>query len=125
MTLALTPPAWVAEAACASVDPQLFTPEDTDALAAYRHARLICATCPVQRQCLETALANNERYGMWGGLTPSERQKLQRPERDPGFCTNGHSIAEVGRHVSGYCMQCRRDRQARYDQRRREGRVAS
>lgn len=36
----------------------------------------LCASCPVQAQCLEYALANREDDGVWGGLCPTRRRKL-------------------------------------------------
>jgi hypothetical protein len=39
-------------------------------------ARAICNTCPVARQCLDYAMENGERYGLWGGKSVRERRKL-------------------------------------------------
>lgn len=39
-------------------------------------AKIICNMCPFKTECLEYALAANEIYGVWGGLTPDERQKI-------------------------------------------------
>ncbi|WP_431231505.1 WhiB family transcriptional regulator [Mycolicibacterium psychrotolerans] len=36
-------------------------------------AKNLCATCPVARECLEYADDNDEREGVWGGLTVTER----------------------------------------------------
>jgi hypothetical protein len=33
------------------------------------------AGCPVRRDCLLYALLQNERWGVWGGLTHPERQR--------------------------------------------------
>lgn len=35
-----------------------------------------CRPCPVQRECLLYALATEERWGLWGGMTPKERDEL-------------------------------------------------
>lgn len=40
-------------------------------------AKQVCATCPVRTDCLEQALASGERYGIWGGLTDTERRPLR------------------------------------------------
>lgn len=34
--------------------------------------------CPVRTDCLEAALVNEEPFGIFGGLTPVERQRLMR-----------------------------------------------
>jgi WhiB family redox-sensing transcriptional regulator len=39
-----------------------------------RAAKTICRTCPVLEQCAAFALAIREPYGVWGGLTPEERE---------------------------------------------------
>lgn len=41
-----------------------------------RRAKLVCATCPVNADCLQHALAVDERYGVWGGLTADERRAI-------------------------------------------------
>ncbi|WP_037837933.1 WhiB family transcriptional regulator [Streptomyces sp. NRRL S-337] len=44
----------------------------------YDEAKADCASCPVRvrNACLDTAIANDERYGVWGGLDPTERWQL-------------------------------------------------
>lgn len=39
-------------------------------------AKAVCARCHVRRDCLQYAVDNNERYGIWGGLTDVERRPL-------------------------------------------------
>jgi hypothetical protein len=41
-----------------------------------RFAKKICGACPVQRDCLITALRDGERFGVWAGLTSIERRRL-------------------------------------------------
>jgi WhiB family redox-sensing transcriptional regulator len=43
-----------------------------------RKAKARCALCPVRGQCLEQALADDEPWGTWGGLTVAERTELLR-----------------------------------------------
>ncbi|WP_336873902.1 WhiB family transcriptional regulator [Rhodococcus qingshengii] len=44
-------------------------------LTAVRPAKRVCAGCEVRVDCLAFALANDERFGVWGGLTASERRR--------------------------------------------------
>ncbi|KAA0918531.1 WhiB family transcriptional regulator [Dietzia sp. ANT_WB102] len=39
-------------------------------------AKSVCATCPVFDTCRQFALNAGELYGVWGGLTESERHKI-------------------------------------------------
>lgn len=66
---------WQGRAACRGVDPEVFFPTAYDD--AWR-AKEICAGCPVRIDCLAFSLRNRERYGVWGGLTESERGELLR-----------------------------------------------
>ena len=67
---------WREDAACAQVDPEMFFPEpDWKPTIA---ARTVCAGCPVIAQCLEFALVNDIKSGIWAGTTPYERGKLGR-----------------------------------------------
>lgn len=67
------PGAWVMEARCAEVDPDVWFPEKGGSTYA---AKAICRECPVKTQCLEYALRNREREGIWGGLSTRERVRL-------------------------------------------------
>jgi WhiB family redox-sensing transcriptional regulator len=69
------PLAWQADAVCAQTDPEAFFPEKGGST---RDAKRICAGCDVKQQCLEYALANDERFGIWGGLSERERRKLKK-----------------------------------------------
>ncbi len=69
---------WRHRAACRGVDPDVFyPPSDEDA----EPAKAICAQCPVRQACLEHALANRERDGIWGGATERERRRIIRQRR--------------------------------------------
>lgn len=69
------PGEWVDDALCAQTDPELFFPEKGgNSLVVKR----ICAKCQVKDQCLEWALTNNEKYGIWGGTSEHDRRKLKR-----------------------------------------------
>ncbi|WAB84015.1 WhiB family transcriptional regulator [Microcella daejeonensis] len=67
--------AWQSDALCAQTDPEAFFPEKGGST---RDAKTICTTCEVRGECLEYALQNDERFGIWGGLSERERRKLRR-----------------------------------------------
>ena len=47
----------------------------------YEEGRTICATCPVRASCLKYSFDERQFWGMWGGLTPIERRRIERGER--------------------------------------------
>ena len=67
--------AWQVDALCAQTDPEAFFPEKGGST---RDAKRICTSCDVRGECLEYALNNAERFGIWGGLSERERRKLKR-----------------------------------------------
>ena len=66
---------WQSKANCMGVDPDLFFPERG---ASTREAKEVCRGCVVREDCLEYALANGEKFGIWGGLSERERRRLRR-----------------------------------------------
>jgi WhiB family transcriptional regulator, redox-sensing transcriptional regulator len=67
--------AWQADALCAETDPEAFFPEKGGST---RDAKRICESCEVRSECLDYALENDERFGIWGGLSERERRKLRK-----------------------------------------------
>ncbi|MBE7323453.1 WhiB family transcriptional regulator [Nocardioides sp. Y6] len=66
---------WQDRALCAQTDPEAFFPEKGGST---REAKKVCLTCDVRSDCLEYALMNDERFGIWGGLSERERRKLKK-----------------------------------------------
>lgn len=66
---------WQERALCAQTDPEAFFPEKGGST---REAKRICQGCEVRSECLEYALAHDERFGIWGGLSERERRKLKK-----------------------------------------------
>ena len=66
---------WQDKALCAQTDPEAFFPEKGGST---REAKKICLGCEVRHECLEYALAHDERFGIWGGLSERERRRLKR-----------------------------------------------
>lgn len=67
--------AWQEAALCAQTDPEAFFPEKGGST---REAKKVCLSCDVRSECLTYALANDERFGIWGGLSERERRKLKK-----------------------------------------------
>ena len=66
---------WQERSLCAQTDPEAFFPEKGGST---REAKKICTGCEVRSECLEYALANDERFGIWGGMSERERRRLKR-----------------------------------------------
>lgn len=45
----------------------------------HERARLYCYTCPVQMDCLRWCVETDIQYGVWGGLTESQRKRYLMP----------------------------------------------
>lgn len=88
LSLVLPPPVlvawdWQESALCRGMDSDLFfSPESERGLAKRQRvgqAKEVCARCPVVERCRSHALESHEPYGVWGGTTPEERQRLLTP----------------------------------------------
>lgn len=62
---------------CRDTDPDLWFIEHAEPGYTYKIAAQLCATCPVQNMCATYAIKAGEEYGIWGGLTPRQRQKMR------------------------------------------------
>ncbi len=56
--------------------PPFRTERKHERLARERRAKLVCAACPARAACLDHALAVDEPYGVWGGLSSDERRSI-------------------------------------------------
>ena len=68
---------WHERALCAQTDQEAFFPEKGGST---REAKRVCSSCEVKVECLEYALENDERFGIWGGLSERERRRLKRAQ---------------------------------------------
>lgn len=66
---------WHEQALCRQVDQDLFFPEVGESNSA---AKRVCRVCDVAAECLEYALANDIRHGIFGGLSGNQRRLLKR-----------------------------------------------
>lgn len=93
----ITPEPWMNQGLCSQTDPEEFFP---DKGGTSRHAKAICATCPVAAECLDYALTNDEAFGIWGGLSERERRKVKLA-LNPGTvpCGRGNCPAVFARET--------------------------
>ena len=71
---------WQEQGACREADPELFFhPQNERGLARLRRdraAKAVCARCDVRIDCADYAIRAREPYGVWGGLTEEERERV-------------------------------------------------
>lgn len=76
---------WQYQGACRNEDPEaFFHPEGERGAARARreaNAKAICATCPVIAQCAAHALAVREPFGIWGGMSEDDRERIYQEQR--------------------------------------------
>lgn len=74
-----------AQAICATLkDQDFFFPDGRiDEAERLPELKAICASCIHRKECLEYAISNEIPYGVWGGSTPREREKVLHPHRIP------------------------------------------
>lgn len=78
MDTLIRPEPWTKDALCAQTDPDAFFPDKGGST---QDAKKICASCDVRAECLEYALTNGERFGIWGGASERERRKIERDRK--------------------------------------------
>jgi len=76
------PEPWMDRASCINEDPTLFFPERGNAEQRTADAKKVCLNkCSVRLECLARTMAQEKgtsrRYGVSGGMTPTERERLQ------------------------------------------------
>lgn len=64
--------------ACEQTDPEAFYPEKGASLVM---GKRVCNGCEIREACLEYALARDERFGIWGGMSTQQRDQF-RHERN-------------------------------------------
>jgi WhiB family redox-sensing transcriptional regulator len=70
---------WIEQGECRGLPtawwypPAPITPEASSLM---RKAKRICFTCKVRAECLDAGMG--EDYGIWGGLSPKQRQRLRK-----------------------------------------------
>ena len=116
---------WMTEALCAETGGDYWFADDKpDHADDVKHAKRVCALCPVKNACLEYALLTDERFGIWGGITAKTRLRLRRRRGLPPREHREHgTIAGAKQHRRRHerlCASCVRAEQA-YKERNKRG----
>lgn len=74
---------WHTEALCRGSSPELFFFEAGQSKKKNHVVEQYCNYCPAKQRCLDYALNNDIRFGVWGGLTPAERNRILSARRKP------------------------------------------
>jgi WhiB family transcriptional regulator, redox-sensing transcriptional regulator len=69
---------WQVGGLCRKMDPEFFFPEGKGSSNQARIAKKICLECPIMRECRNWALSRGEEFGVWGGLSDSDRRAIRK-----------------------------------------------
>lgn len=75
---------WREDANCSGVKHSVFFPATTHFDDRFDEAKQYCFTCKVRKECLALVISldeSDDRWGVFGGLTPNERKRLRRGSR--------------------------------------------
>jgi len=76
---------WQVRGSCRGADPAMcFHPEGERGPrrdARESAAKAVCGACPVRERCANYALATQEPYGIWGGMSEHERERILSKRR--------------------------------------------
>ena len=71
---------WQLHGLCRGEDPGMFFHPEGERgparAAREAAAKAVCGQCPVRTQCASHALAVREPYGIWGGLSEEDRERI-------------------------------------------------
>lgn len=71
---------WQLDGSCRNASPEAFFHPEGERGSARRArdeaAKQVCLSCPVLEECRRHALTVREPYGVWGGMTEAERERL-------------------------------------------------
>lgn len=113
--MTLTPPldhvpaeGWRDLASCRGDDTEKWFPARGIGVKGTEALKAICASCPVQVDCLTTALDDCEKFGFFGGTSERDRRKMRQswPRRACAFCRTPipHNPRAGGPHPT--CERC-------------------
>jgi WhiB family redox-sensing transcriptional regulator len=68
---------WIDRAACRTLPISWWFPESADDVRTANKALAVCQRCDVRTECLQFALDNDDRHGIFGGLYPYQRYQMK------------------------------------------------
>jgi WhiB family transcriptional regulator, redox-sensing transcriptional regulator len=71
---------WQLKGICNYVDPEIFFPNNNN-MHVNRLPKQICLDCPVIATCRDWGLTKGEHYGVWGGLSYSDRRRIWKKQK--------------------------------------------
>jgi WhiB family redox-sensing transcriptional regulator len=88
---------WANRAICRNLDTNDFFPGRGESV---NIIKVVCKACPVVKPCLEYAMRNSERFGIWGGTSERERRKMRSSKyhiiRNDGKVTVSQLLDQFG-----------------------------
>ena len=59
---------------CKGTDPEIFHPDRGERA---KEQQAVCEDCPIKTPCLEYAITNNIKFGIWGGESARQRKRTK------------------------------------------------
>ncbi len=78
MTAVPAPGEWTSKALCRGMDPNPWFPQRVQSETVWEPVKRVCRECPVVGECREYAIEWEPEHGMWGAMSPVERQRERR-----------------------------------------------
>ena len=102
---------WREDAACIGLDTDLFIPDGDSHIEPL--VWVTCRSCPAIQACLDYAITNRQRDGIWGGTRWSERSRM-KPGDTPKILNRRCKDCGAPAPIPGtkYCGACADERQA-------------
>jgi WhiB family transcriptional regulator, redox-sensing transcriptional regulator len=64
---------------CNNTDPEIWFGDQEEGYDYSALAKQLCKACPARKPCAEYAIVAKEQFGIWGGTSPKQRQRIRNP----------------------------------------------
>lgn len=92
---------WMNGAACKGRSIDLFFFDERKDRERLKMARFVCSGCTVWKDCLDYAIETPIDFGIWGGFTPRERERMRWRERQKVLRAGGRTSSIRGEAHEG------------------------